>query len=148
MDDEARRESIDVVLTLLAEKGFDATSTAEIADATGIPAEDVMRSIGTKDAIVLKVAEDMLGSVVKALTDIDPQTPLVEALMTAHSSVVADIVAGAGPVTPEHMRRMGKAITSSTDCRKRWALNVSRCSPLCSSIASGHRRRINACSRA
>lgn len=78
-----------------------------------------MRTLGTKDAIVLKVAEDMLGSVVKALADIDPQTPLVEALMTAHSTVVADIVADAGPVTLERVRRMGKAITSSPDLQKK-----------------------------
>lgn len=38
--------------------------------------------------------------------------------MTAHSTVVADIVAGAGPVMIEHMRRMGKAITSSSDLQK------------------------------
>ena len=55
----------------------------------------------------------MLGSVTKALADIDPQTPLVDALMSAHSTVVADIVADTGPVKLERMRRMGKAITSS-----------------------------------
>ncbi len=72
---------------------------AQIAHATGIPAEGVVRTLGTKDAIVLKVAEDMLGSVVKALADIDPQTPLVEALMAAHSTLLADIAVEAGPVT-------------------------------------------------
>lgn len=40
--------------------GRPSSSTAQIADATGIPVEDVVRTIGTKDAIVLKVAEDML----------------------------------------------------------------------------------------
>ncbi len=94
---------------------------AQIAQATGIAAEDVVRTLGTKDAIVLKVAEDMLGSVVKALADIDPQASLVEALMSAHSTVLADIAIDAGPVTQEHMRLMGKAITSSPDLQKKVA---------------------------
>jgi hypothetical protein len=57
--------------------------------------------------------------VVKALGEIDKQTPLVEALMTAHSAVLADIINDTGPVTLERMRRMGKTITSSTDLQKR-----------------------------
>jgi AcrR family transcriptional regulator len=119
MDDQAGREAVDVALALLAERGFDATSMAQIAAATGIPADEVEGALGTKDAIVLTVAEDMLGSVVKALGEIDAHTPLVEALMTAHSSVLADIVDGTGPVTLERMRRMGKAITSSHDLQKK-----------------------------
>ena len=47
-------------LTLLAEQEFDATSMAQIAEATGIPAEDVVPTLGTKDAIVLAVAKAML----------------------------------------------------------------------------------------
>jgi AcrR family transcriptional regulator len=112
---------VDVALFLLAERGFDATSMAQIAEATGIPADDVARTIGTKETIVLKVAEDMLGSVVTALADIDPQTPLVEALMSAHSTVLGDIIADTGPVKLERMKRMGKAITSSPDLQKKVA---------------------------
>ncbi|WP_164478347.1 TetR/AcrR family transcriptional regulator [Mycolicibacterium stellerae] len=121
MDDQARQHAVDVALALLADQGFDATSMAQIAEATGIPADDVVRTLGTKEAIILKVAEDMLGSVVKALADIDPQTPLVEALMSAHSTVLADIIADTGPVKLDRMRRMGKAITSSTDLQKKVA---------------------------
>ncbi len=119
MDDEAGREAVDVALTLLAEQGFDATSMAQIAAATGIPADEVERALGTKDEIVLTVAEEMLGSVVKALSEIDAQTPLVEALMTAHSSLLADIINDTGPVSLDRMRRMGKTITSSPDLQKK-----------------------------
>jgi AcrR family transcriptional regulator len=119
--DQARQDAIDAALFLLAERGFDATSMVQIAEAAGIPADDVVRTIGTKETIVLKVAEDMLGSVVKALADIDPQTPLVEALMSAHSAVLGDIIADAGPVKLERMKRMGKAITSSPDLQKKVA---------------------------
>jgi AcrR family transcriptional regulator len=119
MDDEAGREAVDVALTLLAEQGFDATSMAQIAEATGIPVSEVERALGTKDEIVLRIAEEMLGSVVKALSEVDAQTPLVEALMTAHSSLLADIINDTGPVSLERMRRMGKAITSSPDLQKK-----------------------------
>ena len=119
MDDQAGREAVDVALTLLAEQGFDATSMAQIAEATGIPANEVERAIGTKDEIVLTIAEEMLGSVVKALSEVDAQTPLVEALMTAHSSLLADIINDTGPVSLDRMRRMGKAITSSPDLQKK-----------------------------
>lgn len=119
MDDQAGREPIDVALSLLADRGFDATSMAQIAEATGIPADQVVETLGTKDAMVLTVAEEMLGSVVKALGEIDTQTPLVEALMTAHSSVLADIISGTGPIQLERMRKMGKAITSSSELQKK-----------------------------
>ena len=119
MDDQAGREAVDVALTLLAEQGFDATSMAQIAEATGIPADEVERALGTKDEIVLTIAEEMLGSVVKALSEVDAQTPLVEALMTAHSSLLADIINDTGPVSLDRMRRMGKAITSSPDLQKK-----------------------------
>ena len=118
MVDHAGRDPIDVALTLLAEQGFDATSMAQIADATGIPPADVVATIGSKDAIVLDVARAMLVAVVEALADVDTQTPVVEALMAAHSRVVADILAGDGPVTPGRMRAMSKAITSSHDLQE------------------------------
>jgi AcrR family transcriptional regulator len=119
MDDQAGREAVDVALTLLAEQGFDATSMSQIADATGIPVDEVEDALGTKDEIVLRIAEDMLGSVVKALSEVDAQTPLVEALMTAHSEVLADIINDTGPVSLERMRRMGKTITSSPSLQKK-----------------------------
>lgn len=119
MDDQAGREAVDVALSLLAEQGFDATSMSQIADATGIPVDEVEDALGTKDEIVLRIAEDMLGSVVKALSGVDAQTPLVEALMTAHSAVLVDIINDTGPVSLERMRRMGKTITSSPSLQKK-----------------------------
>lgn len=121
MGDHGGPDSVDVALTLLAERGFDATSMSQIAEATGIPADDVVRTLGTKDAIVLTVAREMLVAVVDKLAESDAQTPPVEALMEAHSTVLADIVAGAGPVPVERMRKMGKAITSSPDLQKKVA---------------------------
>jgi AcrR family transcriptional regulator len=119
MDDQAGREAADIALALLAERGFDGTSMAQIAEATGIPADEVESVLGTKDAIVLGVARDMLVIVANALAEVDPQTPIVEALMAAHSEVVADIIVGTGPVSAERMRNMSKAIISSADLQKK-----------------------------
>lgn len=119
MDDQAGRDVIDVAMTLLAEQGFDATTMAQIADAAGMPVAEVEATLGSKDDIVLTVAQDMLGSVAKALSEIDTRTPLVEALMTAHSAVLADVIDDVGPVKLERMRRMGKTITSSTALQKK-----------------------------
>jgi hypothetical protein len=94
---------------------------AQIAEATGIAAEDVARTIGTKDAIVLNVAGAMLTDVVKALADVDPQTPVVEALLAAHSSVLSDVIDGTGPVTLQRMKSMSIAITSSAELQKKVA---------------------------
>jgi AcrR family transcriptional regulator len=119
--DRAGEDPIDVALTLLAQQGFDATSMEQIAAATGIPADDVVRTIGTKDAIVLNVAAAMLTDVVKALADVDAQTPVVEALLAAHSSVLSDIIAGTGPVTLERMKNMSRTITTSPELQKKVA---------------------------
>lgn len=124
--DGAAKDPADVALTLLAERGFDAMSMVEIAAATGIPADEFVRTIGTKEAIVLAVAEDMLVAVVNALDDIDAQTPMVEALMTAHSRVVNDIIAGKGVIPVERMRCMSKAITSSRELQQKVAAQRTR----------------------
>lgn len=126
MGDRIVNDSADVALTVLAERGFDATSMAHIAEATGIAADDFVRTVGTKDAVVLAVAEDMLVAVIDALGDIDAQTPLVEALMTAHAQVVNDIIDGTGAVPIERMRCMSKAITSSAELRKKVAAQRTR----------------------
>ena len=118
MDAQAGREAVDIALELLAKQGFDNTSMAQIAEATGIPADEVVGTLGSKAEIVLGVASDMLGRAVAALADVDPEIPLVDALMTAHSAVLDDIAAGAGPITTERMRSMSKAITSSKDLQK------------------------------
>jgi AcrR family transcriptional regulator len=119
--DRTGQRPIDVALTLLAQQGFDSTSMAQIAEATGIAAEDVARTIGTKDAIVLNVAGAMLTDVVKALADVDPQTPAVEALLAAHSSVLSDVIDGTGPVTLQRLKSMSIAITSSPELQKKVA---------------------------
>jgi AcrR family transcriptional regulator len=111
----------DVALTLLAEQGFDNTSMAQIAQATDIPVEDVTRVVGTKHTIVLTIAGAMLTDVVKILADVDPKTPVVEALWAAHSSVLVDIIAGTGPVTLVQMKHMSMAIASSPDLQKKVA---------------------------
>lgn len=126
MGDRTVNDSADVALLVLAERGFDATSMAHIAEATGIPADDFVRTVGTKDSIVLAVAEDMLVAVIDVLGDIDAQTPLVEALMTAHAQVVNNIIDGNGPVPNERMRCMSKAITSSAELQKKVAAQRTR----------------------
>ncbi len=135
VDDGAAKGPAEVALTLLAERGFDATSMAQIAEATGIPADEFVRDVGTKDAIVLAVADDMFVAVIEALDDLDPQTPMVEALMTAHSQVVNDIIADNGVVPLERMRNMSKAITSSPELQKKVA---ARRTKLLSAVLADH----------
>ena len=122
----AARDPFDVALALMAEQGFDTTSMAQIAEATGIPADDFVRTVGAKDAIVLAVAEDMLVAVIDALGDIDAQTPMVEALMAAHARVVNDIIDEKGAVPLERMRCMSKTITSSSELQKKLAAQRTR----------------------
>jgi AcrR family transcriptional regulator len=117
--DHARGKVVGTALTVLAKHGFDATSMEQIAEATGIPSEEIVATIGTKDAVVLNVARDMLADVVRVLTEFDPQKPVVEALLKAHASVLNDVIDGTGPITLEDMRHMGKAVASSPDLQKK-----------------------------
>jgi AcrR family transcriptional regulator len=121
VDDRALRAPADVALTLLAQKGFDSTSMAEIAEVTGIAEDDVVDAIGTKDALVLDPARDMLVSVVDELGRLDPKTPVVEALLSAHFRVLNDILDDVGPIPLDRMRKMGKAIISSAELQKKVA---------------------------
>ena len=114
----AGRSAADVALALLAKQGFDATSTEQIAQAIWMPAADVVAAIGTKDAVVLNVARNMLADVIRRLSALDPQTPVVEALLAAHAAVLNDVLDGSGPITFEQLRHMGKTITSSPDLQK------------------------------
>ena len=84
-----------------------------------MPAADVVAAIGTKDAVVLNVARNMLADVIRRLSALDPQTPVVEALLAAHAAVLNDVLDGSGPITFEQLRHMGKTITSSPDLQKK-----------------------------
>jgi AcrR family transcriptional regulator len=108
-----------VALSLLADHGYDATSMDRIAEAVGISADDLVRTIGDKDTIVLNVARDMLAAVVAELATADAQAPVVEALLDAHVAVLNQVIDGNGPITYDEMRWMGKAITSSADLQKK-----------------------------
>ncbi|MDQ1731949.1 MAG: hypothetical protein QOK10_2108 [Pseudonocardiales bacterium] len=91
----------------------------QIAEATGMAAADVVAAIGTKEAVVLNVARSMLADVISRLCALDPQTPVVEALLAAHAAVLNDVIDGSGPITFEQLRHMGKTIISSTDLQKK-----------------------------
>jgi AcrR family transcriptional regulator len=119
VNDRVGHAPAEVALALLAQKGFDATSMAQIAAATGIPVDGVADAIGTKDALVLDPARDMLVSVVDELGRLDPKTPVVEALLSAHFAVLNDIIDDVGPIPLERMRKMGKAIISSAELQKK-----------------------------
>src|ERR1035438_582906 len=109
-----RKALIDAALELFAEKGFDETSTDEIAAAAGVSPRTFFRYFSTKESVLFFGEYDFIRLFAGALMVQDPSTPDLEAIRAA-------LVALAPRVDPlrERVRLYDLAIASSLLLRGR-----------------------------
>jgi len=99
--EETRRTILDTARRLFAERGYDATSLQEIADAMGVRKANVYYYFKTKDAILVALLE-VLSEPVGALLDRveeEPDPQLRRRVMAAgYAAIVIAAYRGAGPL--------------------------------------------------
>jgi AcrR family transcriptional regulator len=83
-----RREILEIAATIFAQKGFDATTIRDIADASGVWAGSLYHHFTSKEEIFLDVhqagIEKIASSVVEALKGVEDPWDRLEALAIAH----------------------------------------------------------------
>jgi AcrR family transcriptional regulator len=78
---EKRRRIIDATLSLLAEKGFEQTTTREIAERAGVASGTIFLYAHDKlDLFLMSITEDLDPLTVSAFAEVDQGAPLVEQL--------------------------------------------------------------------
>ncbi|CNE81636.1 TetR family transcriptional regulator [Mycobacterium tuberculosis] len=82
-----REALIDAAFTLFAEKGFDATTVEEIADAVDVSSRTFFRYFASKEDVALTFQEDQ----VRAVTAVLAARPADEPIMTALRRTVVEI---------------------------------------------------------
>ncbi|MDL4821319.1 TetR family transcriptional regulator [Actinomadura opuntiae] len=75
-----REALVDAAFTLFAEKGFDATTVEEIADAVDVSSRTFFRYFASKEDVALTFQEEQTRAVMTALAERPPDEPIMTAL--------------------------------------------------------------------
>ncbi|MCP9970969.1 TetR family transcriptional regulator [Actinomadura madurae] len=75
-----REALVDAAFTLFAEKGFDATTVEEIADAVDVSSRTFFRYFASKEDVALTFQEEQTRAVMAALAERPPDEPIMTAL--------------------------------------------------------------------
>jgi AcrR family transcriptional regulator len=99
--EETRRTILDTARRLFAERGYDATSLQEIADAMGVRKANVYYYFKTKDAILVTLLEVLTAPVGRLLDEVEAEQDLVRRrglLAAGYASIVVTAYRDGGPL--------------------------------------------------
>ena len=99
--EETRRSVLDTARRLFAERGYDATSLQEIADAMGVRKANVYYYFKTKDAILVSLLESLSAPVGDLLDQVEAATYTAQRrrlLAAGYARIVVHAYRGIGPV--------------------------------------------------
>lgn len=75
-----REQLVDAAFELFEKKGFEATSIEEIADAVDVSSRTFFRYFGSKEDVVLTFQDEMMATMLQALTERPPDEPIMTAM--------------------------------------------------------------------
>src|SRR3954469_983869 len=75
-----RKALSDAALALFLERGFDAVTVRQIADAADVSTTTLMKHFATKEALVFDRDDEIERSLIAAVTGRRPNTPVLESL--------------------------------------------------------------------
>jgi AcrR family transcriptional regulator len=98
---------VDSALGLFISQGYNSTTLADIASASGVEPDRLAEAFPNNESFVFAVVDDMLAAVFEELAQTAQSGDLVQALRNAHQTVLSRTVAGEGPVSLHRMQLMG-----------------------------------------
>ncbi|WP_433477671.1 TetR family transcriptional regulator [Spirillospora sp. CA-142024] len=101
-----REALVDAAFTLFAEKGFDATTVEEIADAVDVSSRTFFRYFSSKEDVALTFQEEQIRAVVAALAERPPDEPIMTALRRTVVEIARACEAGELGFDPERFECM------------------------------------------
>lgn len=110
---ERREQLITVGRRLFAEKGFEATTVEEIADAVDVSSRTFFRYFASKEDVLLTFQEEQFGAVSEAFTARPADEPVITALRNAAVDVIRACEEGAFGFDPERFGCIRQLMESS-----------------------------------
>jgi AcrR family transcriptional regulator len=123
---DCRERLIDATLDLCISCGYEATTIDEIAAAAKMAPSDFGRHFATKDAVLMRIVEDLVNATGSALRDVDAAAPPEQALLIATTEVITAITEGRGVITCDRMLAMAEIVTANSNLRKQASLTRKR----------------------
>ncbi|MFG1999117.1 TetR family transcriptional regulator [Spirillospora sp. NPDC048911] len=108
-----REALIDAAFELFAEKGFDATTVEEIADAVDVSSRTFFRYFASKEEVALTFQEEQQRAVLAALAARPPDEPVVTALRHAVVGIVQAAERGELGFDPDRLTCMMDLMNNS-----------------------------------
>ncbi|MFI0451695.1 TetR family transcriptional regulator [Actinomadura sp. 6N118] len=108
-----REALIDAAFELFAEKGFDATTVEEIADAVDVSSRTFFRYFASKEDVALTFQEEQHQAILAALTARPPDEPVVTALRRAVVDIVQAAERGESGFDPQRLSTMMELMQKS-----------------------------------
>jgi AcrR family transcriptional regulator len=108
-----REALVDAAFTLFQEKGFEATTVEEIADAVDVSSRTFFRYFASKEEVALGFQEEQRLAMMKMLAERPADEPVVTALRRAIVSVARECESGGGSFDPERFGCLQDLMASS-----------------------------------
>jgi AcrR family transcriptional regulator len=108
-----REALVDAAFTLFQEKGFEATTVEEIADAVDVSSRTFFRYFASKEEVALGFQEEQRQAMMKMLAERPADEPVVTALRRAIVAVAQECERGGGGFDAERFGCMHEMMASS-----------------------------------
>ncbi|MBO2458903.1 TetR family transcriptional regulator [Actinomadura violacea] len=108
-----REALVDAAFTLFAEKGFDATTVEEIADAVDVSSRTFFRYFASKEDVALTFQEEQTRAVMAALAERPPDEPIMTALRRTVVEIASACERGELGFDPERFQCMFSMMSDS-----------------------------------
>jgi AcrR family transcriptional regulator len=119
---DCRERLIDATLSLCTRCGYEATSIDQIVADADVTPDEFARHFASKDEVLVSIVADLLRASVDELGDVDPDTDLEHALLTATTKAISGVIDGTGVITRDRFLAVAQILTAHPNLRQQVSL--------------------------
>lgn len=116
-----RDQLIQAAIAVCREKGFEDTTVREIVDTADVSLRTFSRYFPTKESVIFAVVDDCARFAAAGVYEAGPDASPLEALYTAHITMLTEMMDGNGPVDPATLAATVAIVGASPVLRRQLA---------------------------